>query len=106
VLSEHAAFVAAFMQLQASGSIAKRYTALVMVRYGGKGLQQGVSTHYMMPSKRAPKKFSSIQHNSIWQKCELIVLHAHFVQPKLISKTDTTAAATTTAELEANTALV
>jgi 23S rRNA-/tRNA-specific pseudouridylate synthase len=99
VLSKHAAFVAAFMQLQASGSRAKRYTALVMVRNGSTGLQQGVLTHYMMPSKRAPKIFSTLQHDSTWQKCELIVLSARFVQPQLISKTDTTATTTTSAEL-------
>jgi 23S rRNA pseudouridine1911/1915/1917 synthase len=95
VMSKHAAFVAAFMQLQASGSVAKRYTALVMVRHGSTGLQPGVLAHYMMPSKRAPKVFSTIQHDSAWQKCELIVLSARFVQPKLISKTDTTATTTT-----------
>jgi 23S rRNA-/tRNA-specific pseudouridylate synthase len=99
VLSKHAAFVAAFMQLQASGSVAKRYTALVIVRNGSTGLQQGVLTHYMMPSKRAPKVFSTIQHDSTWQKCELIVLSTRFVKPKLISKADAAAAATTAAEL-------
>jgi 23S rRNA-/tRNA-specific pseudouridylate synthase len=97
VLSKHAAFTAAFMQLQASGSVAKRYTALVMVRSDSTGLQQGVLTHYMMPSKRAPKVFSSAQHDSTWQKCELKVLSARFVQlRKPLKNIDTTTAATAT----------
>jgi 23S rRNA pseudouridine1911/1915/1917 synthase len=100
VLSKHAAFVAAFMQLQARGNIAKRYTALVMVRNGGEGLQQGVLTHYMMPSKRAPKVFSTIQHDRTWQKCELVVLSARFVHQKLVINTDTTAATTASVSAE------
>jgi hypothetical protein len=54
----------------------------------------------MMPSKRAPKVFSTVQHDSTWQKCEQKVLHARFVQPQLNSKTNIIAATTSAAVTE------
>lgn len=69
VIAKNKNFLSLFNHLLAQRAVEKIYCARVQ----GLKLQEGLYTHYMEPSPRAPKKVQ-LEPNDLWQKCQLRVL--------------------------------